>query len=96
MSMSMKKDYKLLIPCDEAQHVCDKSQYNEASLLEKIKLNIHLAFCKACQKYTSNNIKLTKSMKKNNQHSCAMATNEKSDLQNIFEKELAKQQSNNQ
>ncbi len=94
--MSKKEKYKLFIPCHEAQHVCDKSQYNESSFLEKIKLNIHLLFCKACQKYTSNNIKLTKMMKNNKQPSCAMQTNEKSNLQSMFEKELSKQQSNNQ
>lgn len=46
--------------CDEANHVCDKSQYKEASLIEKIKLNIHLIYCRACRKYSSNNGKLTK------------------------------------
>jgi len=48
--------------CEKANHVCDKSQYKEASLLEKIKLNLHLIFCKACRKYSSNNQKLTKKM----------------------------------
>ena len=48
------------MPCDEANHVCDKSQYKEASLLEKIKLNFHLIYCKACRGYSKNNAKLTK------------------------------------
>ncbi|WP_040396265.1 hypothetical protein [Aquimarina agarilytica] len=92
----MKKNYKLFVPCEEAQHVCDKSQYNEATLLEKIKLSIHLVFCKVCQKYTSNNRKLTKAMKNSDvKTSCAMEVNEKSNLQSMFEKELAKQQSGN-
>lgn len=51
---------KVILPCDEANHVCDKTQYKEASLWEKIKLSIHLIYCKACRKYTSNNAKLTK------------------------------------
>ncbi len=54
---------KVRIPCDEANHVCDKTQYNDASLWEKIKLNIHLLYCKACRGYTKNNTRLTKVMK---------------------------------
>ncbi|WP_010521616.1 hypothetical protein [Aquimarina agarivorans] len=91
----MKKNYKLFIPCDEAQHVCDKSQYNEATLLEKIKLSIHLIFCKVCQKYVSSNNKLTKAMQEGKAPSCAMEVNEKNSLETMFEKELAKQQSGN-
>ena len=48
--------------CEKANHVCDKTQYKEANLWEKIKLTIHLAYCKACRKYSSNNKKLTKAM----------------------------------
>lgn len=54
---------KIVIPCDEANHVCDKTQYKEATLWEKIKLNIHLIYCRACRKYTKNNTKLTKKIK---------------------------------
>jgi len=50
--------------CDEANHTCDKTQYKEASLLEKIKLNWHLLWCRACRKYTANNQKLTKAFRK--------------------------------
>ena len=56
----MSKDFKLFVSCDKATHTCDKSQYKEASLWEKIKLNIHLIYCKACRKYSANNAKLTK------------------------------------
>jgi hypothetical protein len=50
---------KLFIKCDDANHTCDKTQYNEASFWEKIKLNIHLIYCTACRKYTARNTKLT-------------------------------------
>jgi predicted anti-sigma-YlaC factor YlaD len=50
---------KFFIPCEEANHVCDKNQYKEASFLDKIKLTMHLAYCTACRKYSSNNAKLT-------------------------------------
>ncbi|TGV02010.1 hypothetical protein [Flavivirga rizhaonensis] len=57
---------KIFIPCDDANHVCDKTQYKEASLWEMIKLNIHLIYCRACRKYTNNNTKLTKAIKESN------------------------------
>ncbi|MDC1226811.1 hypothetical protein N8013_04095 [Algibacter sp.] len=57
---------KVMIPCDEANLVCDKTQYKEATLLEKIKLNIHLIYCKVCRKYSKNNKTLSKTIKKSN------------------------------
>ncbi|WP_445732443.1 hypothetical protein [Mariniflexile sp.] len=60
----MGNKIKIVIPCDEANHVCDKTQYKNATLCEKIKLNIHLIYCRACREYTKNNTKLTKTIKK--------------------------------
>lgn len=54
----------MFIACKEAGHTCDKSQYKEASFWEKVKLNIHLIYCKACREYSKNNQKLTKLTKK--------------------------------
>lgn len=54
----------MVIPCDEANHVCDKTQYNNATLWEKVILNIHLIYCRACRGYTKNNTKLTNILKK--------------------------------
>ena len=48
------------ISCEEAGHICDKSQYKEASLWEIIKLKLHHAYCKACLKHSQRNSKLTK------------------------------------
>ena len=59
----MSSKVKILVPCEEANHVCDKSQYKEASLWEKIKLSLHLIYCKACRKYTKNNKRLSHSIK---------------------------------
>ena len=56
----MSTKLKMMIPCDEANHMCDKTQYKEATLWEKIILNIHLIYCRACREYTKNNTKLTK------------------------------------
>jgi len=52
------------INCNNGKLLCDKNQYKEASLWEKIKLNFYLVVCSECRAYTSNNIKLTKTIKK--------------------------------
>lgn len=81
---------KIFLSCEEANHTCDKTQYKEATLWEKIKLNIHLAFCVACRKYTKNNTKLTKLVKPK---PVKLETQDKEKLQSAFEKELAKHNS---
>ena len=82
----MSKDFKLFVSCDKAAHTCDKSQYKEASFWGKIKLNIHLIYCKACRKYSSNNGKLTKLMHKP-EVDCLKKC-EKEALETNFKKEL--------
>jgi hypothetical protein len=57
-------NFKLKIKCDEANHVCDKTQYEEASVWEKIILNFHLLYCKACRKYSKNNTALSETIAK--------------------------------
>ncbi len=82
---------KIIIPCEEANHVCDKSQYKESTLWEKIKLNIHLLYCSACRNYTKNNVKLTKIINGNKKVE-PITANDKEKLKSAFEKELAKHQ----
>lgn len=82
----MDKNFKIRISCDEANHVCDKSQYKESTLWEKIKLNIHLLYCKACREYTKNNTKLTSIISKS-KISC-MDKNSKESLKEELEKAL--------
>ncbi len=78
---------KIIIPCEEANHVCDKTQYKEATLWEKIKLNIHLIYCKACRKYTKKNTMLTKLLKRNKPQT--LKASAKESIRSTFEKELA-------
>ena len=52
------------ITCDDATTICDKNQYSEASLFDKIKLNIHFLGCKICSLYSKQNTMLTKVYKK--------------------------------
>ncbi len=86
----MSKKNRIFIPCEEANHNCDKAQYKEASLWEKIKLNIHLIYCRACREYSKNNGKLTKLTKKA-EVDCLKPC-EKETLKDNFAKELEKQQ----
>ena len=60
----MSKKIKLALKCDQANHVCDKAQYKDASIWEKIKLFIHITFCDGCRKYTINNVKLSRVIRK--------------------------------
>ena len=46
---------KFFINCDEATAICNKNQYKEASILEKIKLGTHLFICKKCGRYSKQN-----------------------------------------
>jgi hypothetical protein len=81
---------KLKLNCEDANHICDKTQYKEAGLWEKITLNLHLIYCRACRKYTSRNSKLTKLVKNKKVETLDNSTKEK--LQLDFEKQLANQQ----
>ena len=48
-----------MISCDEAAVFCNKKQYREATLIEKIKLRIHLLFCSACAVFSKKNAQFT-------------------------------------
>jgi len=76
------------ITCDEATKICDKSQYGEASLWEKIKLNIHLFMCKNCRLYSKQNKIITKCIHshEHNINETCNCLNE--DEKNVMEKEL--------
>jgi len=82
----MSSKSNIFLSCEEANHTCDKTQYNDATLWEKIKLNLHLLGCKVCRQYTKNNAKLTKLMK--GKQVKAMTTSDKNSLHKAFEKEL--------
>ena len=53
----------LYVSREDAFLICDKSQYRESTLWEKIKLNIRYIFCRATRAYVNRNIKLTKAVK---------------------------------
>ena len=53
-----------MMNCEEAAKVCNKLQYKEASLWEKIQLKFHLLICKACAAFSKKNNRLTTLMDK--------------------------------
>lgn len=58
------------LTCDEASAICDKSQYNEASFWEKIKLQVHLFLCKKCGLYAKQNKIMSTCLKKIEEVEC--------------------------
>ncbi|WP_245234838.1 hypothetical protein [Tamlana crocina] len=79
------------MPCEKVNIMCDKAQYCEATFWEKIVLNLHLVFCKACRKYTKNNSKLTETVK-NSKLNCldkACKENMKKELKKAMEEQSA-------
>ncbi|WP_111685536.1 hypothetical protein [Winogradskyella tangerina] len=85
----MKKSF-LFISCEEAQHICDKRQYGEATGWERVKLGIRLSWCRITKAYSSRNNKLTDAI--NKAEVDCLNNNERDKLKQEFEKELAKHQ----
>lgn len=83
----MKKSI-LFISCEEAQHICDKKQYGEATGWERLKLGLRLSWCRITKAYSKNNNKLTQAIDKAEVN--CLKNDERENLQNQFEKELAK------
>jgi len=79
---------KVIIKCEEANHTCDKTQYKEASLWEKIKLNIHLIYCVACRKYTAKNTKLTRAVDKAKPKT--LGSQQKAKMEKALRREISK------
>ncbi|WP_299102773.1 hypothetical protein [uncultured Winogradskyella sp.] len=84
----MKKSF-LFISCDEAQHICDKAQYGEASGWERFKLNVRLIYCGITKNYSKKNQKLTENLEKADVK--CLKTEERNKLEKHFNEELAKQ-----
>lgn len=80
---------KLFLKCEEANHICDKSQYHEASF-EKIKLTIHLLYCSICRKYSKHNAKLTECIKQS--EITVLDESIKKNMKSNLKKELTKHQ----
>ncbi|WP_340074324.1 hypothetical protein [Leptobacterium sp. I13] len=82
--MSLRK--KIFLTCEEANHVCDRKQYHEASFWEKIRMIIHVLYCKACMKYSMDNNKLSKLIKEANIKT--LETSQKREMKESLEREM--------
>jgi len=81
---------KILIKCDEATTICDKSQYGKDSNFDKIRLTLHNFLCHRCKLYTEQNKIMTKIfkihlLKATEEH---LSNNDKEDLQKKLEEEM--------
>ncbi len=45
--------------CEKASIICNKTQYREATFIEKMKLQFHLLICKTCSTFSKQNSTLT-------------------------------------
>jgi hypothetical protein len=86
----MSKKNKIFVTCKEASHNCDKAQYNEATFWEKVKLTIHVLYCKACRKHSSDNVKLSKVIAESKVD--CLELKDKQEMKECFEKELKQHQ----
>tara|TARA_R110002049_G_scaffold190967_2_gene359738 strand:+ start:40104 stop:40331 length:228 start_codon:yes stop_codon:yes gene_type:complete len=62
-----------MISCEKAAMICDKMQYKEASLKEKIQLKFHLLICKTCSVFSKKNTQLTSLCQKADLHSLSQS-----------------------
>jgi len=76
------------LTCDEATQICDKNQYGEATLWEKIKLNIHLFLCKNCRLYSKQNKVITKCIHTHEHTANSNCECLREDEKQVMEKEL--------
>ena len=76
------------LTCDEATAICDKSQYKEASLWEKIKLSIHLFLCKKCGLYSKQNKVMSSCYQKLKDAECSKTSHLKQEEKEFMEREL--------
>ena len=72
--------------CEEASKVCNKLQYQEASIWEKIQLRLHLLICQACASFSKKNKELTVLIKKAPLH--CLSQEEKLELEKKLKTEL--------
>ncbi len=73
-----------MISCEEAALICNKTQYRESSLIDRLKLRLHIFICKACKVYVKKNTRLSTLCQKATLH--ALTESEKEDIRNRLEK----------
>ncbi|WP_430411957.1 hypothetical protein [Kordia sp.] len=84
----MSTKNKFFISCEEAKHICDKTQYGEANFWEKVKLNVRLSWCRITRAYSGNNSKLTKLIKESKIE--VIENDKKTEMQRKLQEEMSK------
>jgi len=75
-----------MISCDKAAHLCNKSQYKEATFIEKLQLKFHLLICKVCSVHSAKNSKLTSLCKQAKLHS--LSKKDKAEMKKLIDKNI--------
>ncbi|MDO9136269.1 MAG: hypothetical protein Q7U21_00480 [Lutibacter sp.] len=76
------------ITCNEATEICDKSQYKEASIWEKIKLGTHLFLCNKCGLYAKQNKMMSVCLRKLKEAERHKTTHLNRDVKELMAQEL--------
>ncbi|HUH47559.1 MAG TPA: hypothetical protein VLZ54_10435 [Arenibacter sp.] len=63
--------------CKEVEIICTKIQYREATILEKIRIRVHLCMCRTCRNFSKKNHKLSLLCKDANFRTLPIADKEK-------------------
>lgn len=87
--MGNKNIKKGFISCEEAGNICDRSQYKEASIWERIKLELHIFWCVQCSEYVKKNSMLSKLLKKHETTHCThhLPKEKKTELEELIKSE---------
>ncbi len=75
-----------MISCDEAALICNKSQYREARLPEKLMLKLHILFCSTCSSFSKRNKKLSEMFGKAKLH--VLSDSNKKQLKQLIRERL--------
>ena len=58
------------LDCAEAANTCQKVEYREAGIADRLRLKFHLFLCSPCKDYSKKNHRLSHLLEKAKLHSC--------------------------
>lgn len=78
----------IIFKCDAAAHICDKSQYKESSLWERIQMKMHHLMCRICRQHSERNTKLSQVIQIANLKT--LPVEKKKELRDTIQQEISK------
>lgn len=78
----------IMFNCGAAAKTCDKSQYQESSLLDRILMKMHHLMCRVCREHSAENTKLTNALQKADVKT--LTRDEKEHIRKKVQQEIAK------